>query len=316
MKKHFLLTFILFSMLAFNTHAFSTDDLQSAIEMTIIRETAKSDNLYQKLIALVYIEDNISMKNSYMYLNYLNEMIEVLEFLYLDAVENHRDVFKFTYLRLRVTELLGEIGTEEAKNVLLLILKNDNEEMVLVYAIGSLERTVKNDNGEIIANIVNCFNRNKFIDGLLNPDIALSTIDALGKIARESKIILDPDAMAVLSFISLEARYERIVREIAMKEYEYWLSVINGNETNIISEEFVKNQTENDSIDTNISPALQLFRDAKQYIFYNFESLPDAELNAMSDYEFRKYDTIDGVLVFEFNGTEFTGNYDMLDRIR
>jgi hypothetical protein len=290
MKKIFVMIFILFLTLAFNIHAFSTDDLQASITMGIIRETAKSDNLYQKLIAIEYIEDEIPRKGSYMYSNYLNEMIEVLEFLYLDAIENHRYVFKFTYLRLMVTELLGEIGTEEAKNVLLLILQNDNEEMILVYAIGSLKRTVKNDNGEIIANIVNCFNRNKFIDGLLNPDIALSTIDALGKIARESKIILDPDAMAVLSFISLEAQYEIKVRKIAMEEYEYWLSVINGNETNIISEEFVKNQTENDSIDTNISLALQLFRDAKQYIFYNFESLSDAELNAMSDYEFRKYE--------------------------
>jgi hypothetical protein len=100
--------------------------------------------------------------------------------------------------------------------------------MVLVYALGSLKRTVKNDNGETIANIVNCFNRNKYIDGSLNPDIALTVIDTLGKIARESKIILDPDAMGVLSFISLEAQYEREVRKKAMEEYEYWLNIINN----------------------------------------------------------------------------------------
>ena len=228
MKRKLLLTPILFSILIFNIHGFEIEGLQERIGMIIIKETAKNDDLYTKLITIAYIEDYISLKDSNIHSNYLNEMIEVLEFLYLDAIENHRDVFKFTYLRLRVTELLGKIGTEEAKNVILLILQNDNEEMVLVYALGSLKRTVKNDNGETIANIVNCFNRNKYINGLLNPDIALTVIDTLGKIARESKIILDPDAMGVLSFISLEAQYEREVRKKAMEEYEYWLNIINN----------------------------------------------------------------------------------------
>jgi len=229
MKRKFVIMPVLFSILVFNIHGleyeFEIKDLQESIEMMIIREMAKVDDAYQKLIALEYIEDVITQERKSIY---LNEIVQVLEFLYLDAIENNRDVFNFIYIRLRVTELLGEIGTEEAKNALVLILQNDNEEKVLVNALMCLNKIADNDNGEIIANIVLCFKRNYIINGLFNPFIAFATIHALGEIARESKIILDPDAMGVLSFISLEARYSRGVRGRAMAEYEYWLSIINN----------------------------------------------------------------------------------------
>jgi HEAT repeat protein len=224
--RKFAIAFILFNFLAFNVYGLEEEHLTEAIEMMIIRETARGDDLYQKLIALEYIEDIITRERRSVY---LNEIVLALEFLYLDAVENHRDIPNFTYIRLRAAILLGEIGTEEAKNVLIVILQNDYEEIVLVYALRALNKIRVNDNGEAIANIVLCFNRNYIIDGELNPNIALAAIDALGRVARQSKIILDPDAMAVLSFISLEARYERRVRERAKTEYEYWLFVINNN---------------------------------------------------------------------------------------
>jgi len=224
--RKFAIAFILFNFLAFNVYGLEEEHLTEAIEMMIIRETARGDDLYQKLIALEYIEDIISRERRSVY---LNEIVLALEFLYLDAVENHRDIPNFTYIRLRAAMLLGEIGTEEAKNALIVILQNDYEEIVLVYALRALNKIRVNDNGEAIANIVLCFNRNYIIDGELNPNIALAAIDALGRVARQSKIIPDPDAMAVLSFISLEARYERRVRERARTEYEYWLFVINNN---------------------------------------------------------------------------------------
>jgi hypothetical protein len=230
MRKIFVVIFILFVILVFNIYGLEEERLTEAIEMMIIRETARSDDLYQKLIALEFIEDNINRSN-YEYSGRYNytEIVLALEFLYLDAIENHRDIPNFTYIRLRVAILLGEIGNEEAKNVLFFILQNDNEEIVLVCALRSLNKIRINDNGQTIANIVLCFNRNYIIDGLLNSHIALAAIDVLGNVARQSKIILDSDAMGILSFISLEDQYERRVRERAKVEYEYWLFIINNN---------------------------------------------------------------------------------------
>jgi hypothetical protein len=55
MKRKLLLTPILFSILIFNIHGFEIEGLQERIGMIIIKETAKNDDLYTKLITMMFL---------------------------------------------------------------------------------------------------------------------------------------------------------------------------------------------------------------------------------------------------------------------
>ena len=234
MKKIFVMIFILSAIFVVTIYGLEVEYLQEDIEMLIIEATAKTNDLEQKLISLEYTKDAINRGNNSA--EKIIKIIHTLEFLYMDAIENYRDVSDFIQVREKVAMYLGNISAVEAENVLILILQNDDEEIVLVNALISLGKIGINESGETITNIVLCFNRNQFIDGLLSPNIALATIDALGNIARRNNIMLDPDAMGILSFISLEARYERSIRETAMVEYEYWLFIINNYKRKLLEE--------------------------------------------------------------------------------
>jgi hypothetical protein len=185
--------------------------LRESIEIMIIRETARSENREQKLIALEYIGEAIGRGNT-------NEEIrQTLEYLSREGRrtvirENGRITNNFPDVRRQAAKYLGQIGTEEAVSSLIEILQFENEAMVLQEAIKSLGDIGINNNNDAVANIVWIARR---FDNL-NQDnlLALATIDALEKIARKNGGLNYPDAIQLLLRIS-DGNYIRPVQERA-----------------------------------------------------------------------------------------------------
>jgi HEAT repeat protein len=184
---------------------------QNSIEMMIIRETSRSDNAEQKLIALNYIKEAIDNGNT------SQDIRQTLEYLSVEgtqsvARENGRVVNNFPHIRRRSAEYLGLIKTEESRQALLTICRFENEPMVLMEAIKSLGNIGINNKNDTITAIGRAFSH---FDNT-NPDnlLALATIDAFEKIAKANEGITDLDAIRLLLRIS-EGPYIKQVQERA-----------------------------------------------------------------------------------------------------
>lgn len=185
--------------------------LQESIELMIIRETARATSREQKFIALQYISDAIDRGNK------SDEIRQTLDFLSREgrrtvAMENGRVVNNFPDVRRQSAKYLGQFGTEEARKSLLDICQFENEPMVLQEAIKSLGDIGSNDNNETVVIIAWAFS--KF--DTLNPDnlMAIATIDAFEKIARQNNGINSPEAIRTLARIT-EGYYITPVKERA-----------------------------------------------------------------------------------------------------
>jgi len=185
--------------------------LQQTMELMIIRETARASTRDQKFIALDYIGEAINNGNT------SDDIRQTLEYLSREGRrtvvrENGRVMNNFPDVRRQAARYLGQLGTEEARDALLEICQFENEPMVLQEAIKSLGDIGLNDNNETIANIAWVMRR---FDNL-NPDnlMAIATIDAFEKIARQNGGISSPEAIQTLIRIS-EGQYIRPVQERA-----------------------------------------------------------------------------------------------------
>ena len=173
--------------------------LQESIELMIIRETARSNTREQKLLSLEYIGEAIERGNTN------DEIRQTLDFLSREgrrtvARERGRVMNNFPDVRRQSAKYLGVIGTEEARKSLIEIIQFENEPMVIQEAIKSLGDIGTNENNESVATIAWVFR--KFDN--LNPDnlIALATIDAFEKIAKQNNGINSPEAIRTLIIIS------------------------------------------------------------------------------------------------------------------
>jgi len=185
--------------------------LQESVELMIIRETARASSREQKFIALNYIGDMIDRGSKN------DEIRQTLDFLSREgrrtiATESGRVVNNFPDVRRQSAKYLGLLGTEEARKTLLEICQYENEPMVLQEAIKSLGDIGNNDNNETVVIISWAFS--KFDN--LNPDnlMAIATIDAFEKIARQNNGINSPEAIRTLSRIT-EGYYITPVKERA-----------------------------------------------------------------------------------------------------
>ena len=193
--------------------------LQESIEMMIIRETSRSENLDQKMIALEFIGQAIARGNTG------PEVRQTLEFLSLEgivnrAVENGRLVNNFPTVRREAARYLGMIGTEEARAALIRMSLAETEPMVLQEAVRSLGIIGLNPNDETAGAIAWAVTR----FDTFNPNnmLALSAIDAFQRIARSEGNIRDPNVIRLLMRISegpyirpVQARARNLLMELA-----------------------------------------------------------------------------------------------------
>jgi hypothetical protein len=186
--------------------------LQEAIEMMIIRETARADSREQKLISLEYIGNALERGSTN------DEIRTTLEYLSLEGTTNRvrekgRLMNDYPEVRRQAAKYLGVVGTKEAKAALIRMCTSDIEPMVLQEAIKSLGSIGLNDNDDAIHAIVwvaNKFNNSNAPDNLL----ALASVDALDRIAEKNKGIKDPSAFQLIIKIA-EGPYATPVKERA-----------------------------------------------------------------------------------------------------
>jgi len=186
--------------------------LQEAVEMMIIRETARTDSREQKLIALEYIGHALERGSSN------DEIRATLEFLSLEGTQNQvrergRLMNDYPEVRRQAARHLGTMGTAEAKAALIRICTTEAEPMVLQEAIKSLGMIGTNENDDAVSAIVwvaNKFNYYAAPDNLL----ALAAVDSLDKLAKNNNGIRDPGAIQLLIRIA-EGSYAPPVRERA-----------------------------------------------------------------------------------------------------
>jgi len=185
--------------------------LQESIEMMIIRETSRSNTREQKLLALEYISESIDQGRTN------PEIAQALGYLSMEgrmiqSRENGRLVNNFPDVRRQAAKQLGRLGTEEAVDALLNIVRYENEPMVLQEAIKALgDIGVNNDNNDTIRFIAHTVRHNNNT----NPDnlMALATIDAFEKLARNNNGLNSPEAVQILVLIAENYRYATAVRE-------------------------------------------------------------------------------------------------------
>jgi len=185
--------------------------LQEAVDLMIVRETSKQDSREQKLIALAFIGNLIEQGNTNDEIRLVLERLS-LEGTNVQARERGRLKNDYPEVRRQAARHLSAFNNEEAKAALIQVCVSDNEPLVLQEAIRSLGIIGRDTDGEVVGTIV--WVANKF-HNTIAPDnlIALASIDALEKIAKNNKYVRE-DAFQLLIKIS-EGSYSPPVREKA-----------------------------------------------------------------------------------------------------
>ena len=186
--------------------------LSQDIELQIIRSQALSPDREMKLLALQSIRSMVEDGS-------LTEdnpgLFVVLESLALEGTgrtvrSEGRVVNNYPEIRRQAASVLGEVGGEEAREVLVSILREDPEPMVLseaVYALGAGDMEVDERTLTYVVDVLQGSNTSETPDN----NLAYATLLTLDKIAEKQGGISDPEILdAVLNVAT--GRYIRTVR--------------------------------------------------------------------------------------------------------
>jgi len=184
--------------------------LMDSLEIFIITQTASGFSRDQKVIALQYIGEAIDRGNKD------DRIRQTLETLSLEGTrivsrENGRVVNNFPDIRRQAARYLGMVGTEEARQSLILICNSEREPMVLMEAITSLGNIGTNTDNSSVIGILQAF---RTLGNNPNPLMALAAIEALEKIAKNDNGLQD-NGVALVSQIANDSRYEGVIRQRA-----------------------------------------------------------------------------------------------------
>ena len=141
----------------------------NSIEGVMIKEMVAAEGRDSKRVALQYIEEALNQGRQ-------SEEIQTAlstsatEGLSTVIREDGRVVNNYPEIRRRACELLGQMGTDKAKDSLITVMYTDNEPAVITAAVKSLGEIGKNDNDEVF-NMINWIAR-KF--DTVNPTSSLA----------------------------------------------------------------------------------------------------------------------------------------------
>ena len=121
----------------------------NSIEGVMINEMVAAEGRDSKRVALQYIEEalNAGRKSEE-----IQTALSTLATEGLSSVvrEDGRVVNNYPEIRLRACELLGQMGTDKAKDTLVTVMYTDNEPAVITAAVKSLGEIGKNDNDDTV----------------------------------------------------------------------------------------------------------------------------------------------------------------------
>ncbi|MDR3145247.1 MAG: HEAT repeat domain-containing protein [Treponema sp.] len=188
--------------------------LQETNEITIIREQLRSNSEEQKLLALEFIKDAMNRGNN-------GEDIRAsLEYLATEGTviitrENGRLVNNHPLVRKQAVEYLGDLGTAEAKDTLIRILRADNESMVLAEAFKSLARIGINENDQTVNEITTVVRHyNALASSKPDEYLVYMALEAYEKLAESGGGIADQYTLGVIADIMV-GPYQKKVRDRA-----------------------------------------------------------------------------------------------------
>ena len=188
-----------------------------SIEFQILREKAASDDRDIKLSSLDDLEKRIDAGLSS---SDAAQVEFVCEYLALEGSgrisrENGHKINDFPEVRRRAANLLGRVGTEEAKDALIRVLLIDDEPMVKAEAAYALGNLGMNQNNETVQAIEFAYNMEDPTQPDQNFGYAISL--AIEKLAQKTPGGLkDPDAYRLLVKIA-QGNYLRTVKAKALQ---------------------------------------------------------------------------------------------------
>ncbi len=224
MKKPVLLTLI--ALLCLLTTGLAAQEDESAgrtieelylsqdLEIQIMRSQALADDREMKLLALQTIRDMVEGGRS------ADGVYPILESLATEGSarqvrSNGAVINNFPEIRRQATQLLGEVGGEQAKDSLVRIMLTDPEPMVLAEAAYALGEIGINDNSEVSDSLVQTLlveNANPTPDN----NLAFAIILALESLSEASGGLADPEVLNVL-LETASSPYIRAVRRRAVE---------------------------------------------------------------------------------------------------
>ncbi|TVQ38644.1 MAG: HEAT repeat domain-containing protein [Spirochaetaceae bacterium] len=187
--------------------------LSQDVELQIIRSQARSEDREMKLLALQSIR---SMIQSGALTEDNPSLFIVLESLATEGTGRRvisggsRIENDYPDIRREAAGLLGEIGGEQSKRVLLGILRDDPEPMVLSEAVYALGLIGMNDENEVTTQVARVLGRQNI---QLAPDnnLAFASLLAIEKLAVATGGISDPAVIDALLGVT-SGNYMREVR--------------------------------------------------------------------------------------------------------
>ncbi|MFP4484222.1 MAG: HEAT repeat domain-containing protein [Spirochaetaceae bacterium] len=186
--------------------------LSQDIELQIIRSQALSPDREMKILALQSIR---SMVEDGSLTDANPGLFVVLESLALEGTgrtvrSEGRIINNYPEIRRQAAGVLGEVGGDEARDVLVSILREDPEPMVLseaIYALGSGDIDVDERTLTYVVDVLEDSNTSESPDN----NLAYATLLTLDKIAEKHGGLSDPEILdAVLNVAT--GRYIRTVR--------------------------------------------------------------------------------------------------------
>lgn len=195
----------------------------SSVEGVIINELAQADGRDSKQVALQYIENAI---NSGRKGEDIQAALDQLSSEGINSVirESGRTMNNFPDIRMKACELLGKMGTTEAKDTLIAVMYSDNEPSVIASAVKSLGELGFNENDEVVE-MINWITR-KFDIILPTSSLALEVLNAYEKLAPNVK---NKSGM-VESIVRIASNYN-YVTPVRNRAYEV-LKQVSGNNGN------------------------------------------------------------------------------------
>jgi hypothetical protein len=186
--------------------------LQRSIEMMIIKQQSRGESREMKQQALKNIADAIGRGNTGA------DMVEVLQYMALEGIVNKtmvdgRVANDFPDLRLLAVRYLGEIGTKEAKDVLLRVANVEREPSVQAELMQSLAKIGINENNDAVNAITAVVTR----FSALYPDdrLAYFALDALEAFFFKEGGFQDTETWLLINQISFSPYYIKPVRDRA-----------------------------------------------------------------------------------------------------
>lgn len=194
----------------------------SSVEGAIIRELAIAEGRDNKMVALQYIENAIASGRT------TEDVLFALDSLASEGIgsvmrESGRTMNNFPDVRMKACELLGKMGTEEAKDTLVAVMYSDNEPMVITAAVRSLGDLGFNEGDEVVE-MINWITR-KFDIILPTSSLALEILNTYEKLAPK----VENKSGMISSIIRIAGNYN-YVTPVRNRAYEVLKSVSgNGN---------------------------------------------------------------------------------------